>query len=363
MKISNSIFLKTTCSIALLAAFASPTLADSKVYIPMGGENNIIIVEQNDGSIIGQIDDVVAVHGLAATPDGKFLIAGSNDQRTLGEEAPDRPAGVSEADHAIHHPNQGGGANSMSAGNQQSDVISTVSVISTKDNSIVRLIDVPGAVHHVAVSPDGKYAAVTLVIEGAISIIDLATYEVVTTLATGDLPNYAIFSEDSKKLYVTNAGNDTISVVNIDRFIVERNIISGEGPEHAALSSDGKTLYVGDVTSGMASFISLATGEITKSIDVGDQPHGVAISDDGKTLFVAGRGTNSLISIDIETGNKQVKSFDTPYHITNIAGSGNLYVSSADAPTVWVVDQKTLEIVSEIAVGARAHQMVVVDAD
>ena len=95
MKISNSIFLKTTCSIALLAAFASPALADSKVYIPMGGENNIIIVEQNDGSIIGQIGDVVAVHGLAATPDGKFLIAGSNDQRTLGEEAPDKPAGVS----------------------------------------------------------------------------------------------------------------------------------------------------------------------------------------------------------------------------------------------------------------------------
>ncbi len=356
MNLTNKPVFQTFASLALLLGTAAPASASSLIYIPMGGENNILIVENDGGEIIGKIDNLPSVHGLAGTPNGKFLVAASYEERDKMEGAPAKPEGVSAADHALHHPNQGGeNAPKVKLG----DSISTVSIISTKTNEIIRAIDVPGSVHHVAISPDGKYAVVTHTGFGTVSIIDLATYELSANISTGDMPNYASFSPDSKKLYVSNSGNDTISIVDIDNEIVERNIIVGEQPEHMALSSDGAILYVANVSSGSVSIVDVNIGKVTKTIDVGETLHGLDFSDDGKSLIVAVRDGEALVSINVDTFEKtQTALAPSPYHITNIVGTNEIYVSSADAPTVFIVDENTLEKLAEIGVGARAHQMV-----
>ena len=48
-----------------------------------------------------------------------------------------------------------------------------------------------------------------------------------------------------------------------------------------------------------------------------------------------------------------------PYHLATIAGTGKVYVSSAEDPKIWVIDGKSLALVSEIVVPGKAHQMVV----
>lgn len=359
MIFSKTAFLKSAYGVALLLSTAIPSFASGLVYIPMGSEGNIIIVEKDGGAIKGEISGLPSVHGLGATPDGRFLIAGSNEQREQGTEAIAKPDGVSAEDHAAHHPTSDGPATPMI---EPGDEISTVSIIRTSDNSIIRRIDVPGSVHHVSVSPDGRYAALTHVVNGGISVIDLNNYEIAAILPTGDLPNYAVFSPDSSRLYVSNAGNDTISIINTKRWIVERNIVVGSGPEHIALSGDGATLFVSNVGDGTISFVSLSDASVKNTISVGEIPHGLDVSDDDKTLFVAVRGENSLVSINVEAGtSNNVELGPEPYHLTNIVGSGKIYVSSAEAPTVWIIDQKTLVTEGEIPVGGKAHQMVQID--
>ncbi len=359
MKISNLIAGKYYLTIAAILGTSLSANASGLIYIPMGGENNVLIAEQDNGEIIGKISNLPSVHGLAATPDGKLLLAGSNEAREPGDKAPAKPEGVSAADHAVHHPNQGGNKAANKAANPPYDNISTVSVISTADNNIKRLIDVPGAVHHVAISNDGKYAVVTLVAEGSISIIDLNNFTLLKTIATGDFPNYASFSNDNSRLFVSNAGNNTISVIDMANLIVERNIVVGASPEHIALSNDGKTLYVNNVSDGSVSFISIDDLSISKTVQVGDNLHGVDVSEDDKTVFVAVRGDDKLVLLDSETAEKKEKTLSpSPYHITTIKGTNELYISSADAPIVWVVDQNSLEIKNKIEVGATAHQMV-----
>ena len=49
-----------------------------------------------------------------------------------------------------------------------------------------------------AVSPDGRFAVVTHPNDGTISAIDLGSYELVATVATGPLPNYAAFGPESE---------------------------------------------------------------------------------------------------------------------------------------------------------------------
>ena len=127
------------------------------------------------------------------------------------------------------------------------------------------------------------------------------------------------------------------------------------------LSAGGGVLYVNNVEDGTVSVISLDRGETLKTYAIGGAGHGIELSDDGKTLFVSGRENNRLYAIDVATARKHAVSLSpAPFHLTAIRGAGKLYVSSADEPKIWVVDQETLRVLSEIPIRGRGHQMVVV---
>lgn len=340
--------------IAATVMGTQPVRANPLVYVPLGAENKVVIIDAAKDEITGTIPDIPAAHGLARTPDGRYLIAGSLAEREAGA-VPRKPAGMSEEEHASHH---GGGAASAITP-KAGPVVSTVSVIRTSDGSIVHRIDVPGVVHHVAVSPDGRFAAVTHPNEGGISVIDLASYEVVTTVATGPFPNYAAFSPDGSRLYVSNAGNDTVSAVDTGRWIVRWNATAGASPEHLVLSPDGTRLYVNNVEDGTVSVIAVARQAAVSTIPIGATLHGIDLSEDGKTLFVAALGDEKVVAVDLATGNARSASLaPQPYHLASVHGTNKLYISSADEPKIWVVDQNSLTVHGEIRIGGKGHQMV-----
>lgn len=353
MRILVTSTIATALAVALFTTQPDPASAGDVVYIPLGSDGKLVVVDSDQDKIVGRFGDLPAVHGLAGTPDGKFLIAGSYQERPAGEDAPAKPAGVSEDEHEAHH-------RAPPAGVKKADaMVSTVSVVQTADGAVVRRIDVPGAVHHVAASPDGKFAVVTHPNEGTISAIDLSSYEVIATVATGPLPNYAAFSPDSSRLYVSNAGNDTVSAVDTARWIVSWNAVVGASPEHTVLSEDGARLYVNNVNDGTVSVLAVDDREVVKAIAVGSEIHGIDLSDDGKTLYVAARGDDKLTRINLATDEQRnVALAPEPYHLATIRGTGKLYVSSAGSSKVWVIDQQSLKVIGEIVVSGKGHQMV-----
>lgn len=339
---------------AVVAAAGGAVLAAKpaeRVYVPLGGNGEIAVVDVATDTVGARIPGLTAVHGLAATPDGRFLIAGSYEARKAGAPAPDRPSGVPEDEHEAHHRAPPPGA--------ADGELSTVSIIDRKSAEVVRRIDVPGAVHHVAVSPDGRFAVATHPQGGGITAIDLGSSLVVANLATGPLPNYAVFSPDSRILYVSNAGNDTISAIDTGRWIVKWNLVAGSSPEHIVLASDGSRLFVNNVDGGTVSVIDTGAQKVERTIAVGDTLHGVDLSDDGRTLFVAALGDNKLAAIDLVTGvYKSVRLAPAPYHLATIRGTGKIYVSSSEELKMWVVEADNLRVIGEIAIGGKGHQMV-----
>jgi YVTN family beta-propeller protein len=330
-----------------------PALAEPFMYVPLGGEGKIVVIDAAQDKIVDTINGLAAVHGLAGTPDGRFLIAGSFEAREPGGAVPEKPTGVTEEDHAAHHGGAPAGAEKASA------VVSTVSIVRISDASVVRRIDVPGVVHHVAVSPNGRFAVVTHPNEGGISVIDLTSYEVVATVATGPSPNYAVFSLDGGQVYVSNAGNGTVSAVDTGRWIIRWNVVVGTSPEHLVLSKDGETLYVNNVEDGSVSVIGVGEQKVVKTIPVGTTLHGIDLSDDGRTLFVADLGEDKLVSVDLVTGATRTATLaPAPYHLAIVRGTGKLYVSSADDPKIWIVDRNSLAVHGEIPIGGKGHQMV-----
>jgi DNA-binding beta-propeller fold protein YncE len=138
--------------------------------------------------------------------------------------------------------------------------------------------------------------------------------------------------------------------------------VVGESPEHVVLSADGKTLFVNNVDDGTVSVVALERGEVAKTIPVGSVLHGIDLSEDGKTLFVTAMADDKLVAIDVASGAvRAVGLSPSPYHVAALRGSSKLYISSADEPKMWVLDQDTLAVVGEIEIGGKGHQMAEVE--
>ena len=338
-----------------LVALALPMTAQAaadRVFVPLGSSNAIVVINAATDAVVGRIEGLPAAHGLAATPDGQFLVAGSYEEREPDAGMPPQPAGASADEHAAHHTKQAPSSTSA-------EMVSTVSLVSTAALEVVRRIDVPGAVHHAAVGPNGALAIVTHPDRGTISAIDLESYELLATVATGPLPNYAVFGPDSRVVYVSNAGGGTVSELDTTHWFFRRNMPVGNSPEHVVLAPDGGTLYVNNVDDGTVSVVDLERGESVKTIPLGDIPHGIDLSDDGRTLFVAAVGEDKLIALDPATGTyRSTRLSPAPYRVTALAGRGKLYVSSAEQPKIWVVRQDNFAVVGEIPIDGRGHQMV-----
>lgn len=336
-------------AVGLAAAPLARAEPASPVYIPTGESAAVLVIDSETHAPVDRIDGLPAAHGLAVTPDGNRLVVGSFAERASGEAMPEKPAGVSAADHAAHHAPKPAGEHRQAQ--------STVSIVDVAERSVERRIDVPGVVHHVAASPDGEVAAVTHPNSDAVSVIDLAEMTVVETVSTGALPNYAVFSPDGAALYVSNSGDDEIAVVNTATWTVARRIAVGASPEHLAISPDGNALFVNNVADGTVSVVDLAKGRSVKSLAIGSTPHGIDLSDDAGTLFVAVSGADRLVAIDLgDNSRRSVPLSPAPYHLSVIDGTAVLYVSSAEEPVVWVVDAATLETQTEIPITGTGHQ-------
>lgn len=339
----------TVCILISTVAMASPLM-----YVPTGNANDIVIIDLETDAIIGRIDELENAHGLAASPNSEYLVAGSMQPAETGDSGAsvNKPAAVSEAAHAAHHP--GGADATMNAPGY-------LAIVHPRRGHVMRRIAMPGLTHHIAISPDGRHAVAVHSGAGGISIVDLTKMEIVKTIRTGPLPNFAVFSRDGRRLYVSNAGAGSVSEVNADAWVVTREIKVGTQPEHMVLSAAGATLFVVDVSAGLVAAVDLENGVVRRRLEVGEAPHGIDVSADGRWLFVSSQGDHKLIRFDLtDQSSSTIDLQPAPYHVAYIDEVGKLYVSSRKVPKIWVLDPRSLQVGAEIDIGRGvAHQMAV----
>ncbi|WP_197039183.1 YncE family protein [Guyparkeria halophila] len=302
------------------------------VYIPLGSGDEVIAVDAATDEITATYTGLKNPHGLVATPDGEYLVAGSLSERPLAE---DEDAETPNSKLYLVHPVHG---------------------------HVMMTIPVAGWTHHEAITPDGRYVVSTHPTRGGVSVVDLRDNQVVETIQTGPAPNYTLMAPNGKTAFVSNSGNGTISEIDLPRWTVKRTLQGGPSPEHLVLSSDGQTIYATNPRAGTISAVSVDSGKVTESFHIGDGLHGLDIGDDGKTLFASARSEDKLVAINPATDERRTLTLSpAPYHLDTIHGTGKVYVSSSNRPVIWVVDQTTMKRVGTIDLpGGEAHQMAVV---
>jgi len=315
-----------TLSVAMVANSATT------VYIPLGTGNRVIAVDAATDKITASYPEVENAHGLVATPDGEYLIAGSLNERKLKpDEAKDTPNSKLFLIHPVH-----------------GHVMATIPVV--------------GWTHHLAITPDGRYVIATHALRGNISVVDLLGNKVVHTIKTGNVPNYTVITKDGKTAYVSNTGSNNIVQVDLTSWKVTRTLESGPTPEHLVFSPDEKSIFVANTVPGTVSAVSVESGKVTRTYHIGAGVHGLDISDDGNTLFVTSKKDEKFVALNIKTGEQTVLALSpAPYHLNSITGTGKVYVSSSKKPVIWVIDQKSDKVIDTITLPAgEGHQMAIV---
>ena len=235
--------------------------------------------------------------------------------------------------------------------------VTTISLLDPASGEVRQRVDLPGAVHHVAVDPSGRWAAFTHPGYGRVSVVDLQAGALAGTIATGEQPNYLLFSTDGSQLYVGNAGEGTLAVLKTGDWTVERRIRLPVGPGHMALAPSGDRLYVADAAGGVVLAVAPASGQVLAQRDLGDALHGLALAPDGKTVFVAVTGGDRLVALDATTLTPTAElKVPAPFHVTTLADSGRLMVSSTAAPVLHVWKLNNLDHVAAIQLAGIGHQ-------
>ncbi|HFE36792.1 MAG TPA: YncE family protein [Gammaproteobacteria bacterium] len=340
----------------IVSLFSAIAMAEPLMYVPTGNANDIVVIDLQTDQIIGRIDELENAHGLSTSPNTDYLVAGSMKPLESGEaSSPNKPAAVSEAEHASHH---SGDARRIPSSNK-----SYLSIVHPKHGHVMQRVAVRSLTHHTAVSPDGKFAVAVHSGAGGVSIVDLQKMQVVSSLATGQFPNYAVFSKAGDRLYVSNAGVDTLSEIDTNQWKVVRELKAGKRPEHMVLGVYGRTLYVANKGDASVTAIDLASGEIKQIFSVGSKPHGLDVSDDGRWLFVASKKAGLVTRVNLATGEQySVELKPAPYHLTYVDGHNKFYVSSRKVAKIWVMEPASMTVKSTIDLGRGvAHQMVVRD--
>jgi len=311
---------------------ATGLLAKTIVYIPLGSANKVIAVNGVKNKVIATYSGIVNPHGLVATPDGEYLIAGSLSETPL---KPGEPKTTPNSKLYLIHPGHG-------------HVMST--------------IPVSGWTHHLAITPDGRYVLATHPMKGTVSVVDLVSNKVIKTIKTGRVPNYVVITKNGKSAFVSNRGGNDVVEISIPGWKVVRKLESGPSPDHLALSGDNSKLFVGNPRAGTVSIVSIASGKLLKTFQVGQGVHGVDVGDNGKTLFVSSKKEGLVTSFNTTTGTEKILHVSpAPYHIAAIHGTGKIYVSSRKKPLIWVINQKNLKVINTIKLpGGVGHQMAVV---
>jgi YVTN family beta-propeller protein len=319
------------------------------------------------------------------TPYGNGLLAQATDlvQQRGGEEQAtyyEEPALQEEQDAGEEEIQEEDAAEEQPAEEEDTENVYAATMTTEVKDS---LADVPERVY------------VPNVVDGTITVIDPATFEVVDSYTVGQLPYHVTPSWDMSELLVNNEESSTFTVIDPRTgrpsgtvsapfpynfyytpdgktaiVVVERLqtlefrdtetwelkgsvYIPWPGVDHLDFSKDGDYFLASSEYSGVVSKVDVKNMELVDYAEVGSLPIDIKLSPDGKVFYVADQGSGGVHVIDPDTM-KEVDFIPTgpgAHGLQISRDTKSLYVSNRVEGTVSVIDFKTRKVTDKWVTG------------
>ena len=276
------------------------------------GANDVKVVEIATGKVVQTLPLPGAYVGVAFAPDGRTaFVSGA----AKGSSTPAGPT-LGDGGDVIHQftidPQTGQGSD------ERLVTLSNIPPGGRGRTTDTLLPTNKAYAEGLTVSPDGKTLVVALNQADQVALIDIATKQT-RYVRVGEYPYTAVVSKDSTKAYVSNELSGTISVVELASGDVLTNIPVGgppgdpavggplgdpnSHPQGMALDPKRPLLYVAVANRDLIAVVDLDQNRATRFVDVGRRealgtsPVTVAVTPDGSTLYSANAGEDALAAI------------------------------------------------------------------
>ncbi|MCF7223466.1 YncE family protein [Marilutibacter chinensis] len=239
-------------------------------------------------------------------------------------------------------------AGELMVGNKSAD---SVWFLSLEDGRRTAVAQTDAGPHEIAVSPDGRRAAITNYGAGTpghtLTVLDLAGAATPRTIDLGPhgRPHGVRFLPDSRRLVVTTEASGHLLVVDLDAGAdddpIEAAIGVGEGVGHmVALSDDGSVAYVSKIAAGTVSRVDLAKARKTGERTSGEGAEGIAFRRGHGELWVSNRAAGTVtvhdpVSLEVL---HTLESPGFPIRIVFTADGRHALVTNARAGELAVFD-------------------------
>ena len=336
------------CLTALAVVLLSlPLMAQNQVRILQSNAagDRVHIIDPATNTVVGEIQDIEAAHGVTASPDGTRIYISS------------------EADD-------------------------TLDVADMATRKVIKRIPLSGHPNNISITPDGKkvYVGIRQAVgnnPGVADVIDTASLTMVKSVRTDGPVHNLYVTPDGKNVVAGEAGGKGhVSVLDVATDTPAWNITLGEGIRPMAMSKnpDGSTnmlfVQIGDYNGFVVvdfkarkevqriTLPHLAAGRIPL-ISGSSESHGMAVTADQKTLVVNSRLNNALYAYslpDLKVVGKADLSGKGAAWVTITPDGKRAYVADPVGNQTLVVDIPTMKEVAKIKVGQvpkRNHTMII----
>lgn len=194
-----------------------------------------------------------------------------------------------------------------------------------------------------------------------VSVIDLASQQVVATVPVGRSPAGVVAASRAGKVFVSNPDSRSISVIAMQGHRLVGTLEGGDGPVGLDASPDGSQLYAADWYANRLMVFdtrdTLVRRHLVASIPVGHAPAGVAAHGDGNTVYVAERDDDSVAAVGLREGRvlARVKVGSHPFALLFDAPRQRLYALNVQSNDVSVIDTgndtRSLKLIATLPVG------------
>lgn len=213
--------------------------------------------------------------------------------------------------------------------------------------------------HNAIFSPDSTEVWTSqMMMPGSVLVLDAKTLKTKQSITVGDMPAEVTFSRDGKYAFVANGMSNSVTVIDVATKQVVKTITVGKEPVGPWPGSDG-VMYTDNEEGMSISAIDAASLTVVRTYDLGFMPGMVATagpgelwvtnSDDGKVVF------NST-TMDKKTG--EVATGAGAHGLAFSADGKAAYVTNQGADTVSVIDAASRTVKATIPVGKKPNGLV-----
>ena len=224
----------------------------------------------------------------------------------------------------------------------------TLSVIDGDTDREVSRTHIGRGPHHLVETPDGRTLVIAMSGSNELVLIDRATGVEQKRITASD-PYQIGFSPDAKWFVAASIRLDRIDIYDGNSFDLVHRLPAATMPSHIAFSSDSKTVFV--TLQGTNSLISidLASGNVNWTAPVGRTPAGI-VTRPGGTLLVGVMGSDYIAEVDPANGAviRKITTGNGAHNFLAAPDGKTLYVTNRVAGTISVLDADSLTVESTL---------------